>query len=152
MRMRIAADDWAWFQEHPMLWWAATARWEMGRVAPTTEPGIEMDENEVPTGYVLMAHPNIDAWDLLLLDICLAGKAFAEAQVDPAGTVAYQLAVDTANFMTLMGQMEAGAITRDQALRAIKANAITQAATLGVVLPPMDDDLNIIVPEEEILP
>jgi hypothetical protein len=139
-------EDFDWFSrpENLQVWWSNRARWVMGRVAAGL-PGIESDENGEPTGWVRFAHPDIDEWDQLILDICLAGKAYVE-QMGMPELVRMQAEKDLVAFQTLM----ASDLSHEDKIRAIKLNVIKQATALKVPVPELDADLNF-VPQLEVV-
>ena len=146
MILRMEATTYQWFLAHPQVWWAAQARWAFNRVAPG-EPAVEMDENDEPTGYVVMSHPDIDDRDLYIYKVCEAGMRFAQAEDRKqrgaaAALVEMQRQRDTQALLALKAQVEAGRITLDQAIDRIWAEVQRQAKALGVpeYVPPANSE------------
>lgn len=130
--VRAATDE--------LPWWADGPRSAIGRVM-TGEPAQELDNDGNPTGWLLMAHPGIDVWDLWLLDVVRAGWAYADSLgKDGQDLVAYQSAVDWENWEALKAEIDAGNVTPAEAEARAIANAIAQAATLGIDPPDLEDD------------
>lgn len=139
MILRIATADYEWMQANPMVWFSPGARADYSRVAPG-ELAAETDADGELTGYVRMGHPNIDPFDARILEVILAGKAYAGALPKEDGdTLIYLRAVaDMQAFQGLSYLVAAGQITRDQAVEKIRAEVERQAATLG--LPPFVEE------------
>lgn len=149
MIFRIRTEDVEWFRAHPQMWWANAPRWALGRIA--TSPAVETDSDGEPTGWMVDADPRYDLWDKFILDVCLAGMAYAKAlgPEQARALVQMQAQKDHAAFRALADRVTAGQITKDHAKRAVKLEVIRQAGALGVPLPEFDDDLNIVAPEPE---
>lgn len=146
--LRMTAEAFEWFAANSQVWWSAKARWALDRVAPGL-PGVEVDDKGDPTGFVVFADPRIDAWDQIILDVCLAGMAYAQSlgPVKASELVAYQAAKDLTAYRALLERYQAGDLTRDDVERAVKLEVIRQAGVLGVPLPEFDDDLRPLPPK-----
>lgn len=128
----------------PAPWWDDTARATLQQVL-VGEPGIETDDNDEPTGWLLIAHPSIGTWEQWLLEVYRAGWAYVDTLTTDEATalVEYQAATDWAAFDNLRAGLEAGKITHDEAWTQITAYMAAAAARLGIAPPdlsPADDE------------
>lgn len=148
-----------WAKANPMVWWAAQARWPMGRIAPCDPPGWEIDptieltgpdDTSNLTGNRVLSDPRIDVWDRAIMAVCVAGWQYALSLGDDGpGLAAYQAEKDAAALTTLLGRVQSGEITMADAEDAIRAEIRRQAEALEVDISFVDavDD-----PEEIELP
>lgn len=142
MLLRIHATEAMRAAENPLPWFDDIARAFFRKVG-TGQPGVELDGNGEPTGWLLMNHRGIDQWDLFMLDLWRAGWGYVDALPDIEGgeLVALQAARDWANFEQLKERIAAGELTKAEALELAKAELVRQAATLGVD-PPSDEPVD----------
>lgn len=146
MILRMNADTYRWFLDHPQVWWAAQARWAFDRVAPGI-PAIEEDADGEPTGYVVMSHPDIDDRDIYIYRVCEAGMRFAQQQETrqrgaASALVEMQRQRDTEALLAMKAQVDAGRLSLSDAVDRIWAEVQRQAKTLGVpdYVPPAVED------------
>lgn len=149
MNLVFPSDFYAWAQENVMVWWAASARWAMGRVAPGV-PAEVLDEDDEPTGDLIMCHPAIDVWDQAIMAVCVAGWQYALSLPDGEGEIiaAMQAYKDAEALETLIGRVQTGEITMADAEAAIEAEIRRQATALGVDISFVDavDDPELLEP------
>lgn len=141
MRLRFHADELQRIREIEMPWWSAEPRQALGLVV-AGEPAVETDDTGQPTGYYVMDHPGITAFEVWLLDLLRAGWAYVDGLGDDGeGLDEYQAAVDWATWADLLADYLAGRVTRAEAFERIQAHAFELAGTLGVALPvaPVED-------------
>ena len=147
MLIRIHATELMRFAENELPWWADGPRAVLGKVTSGV-PAQELDENEEPTGWLLMSHPGIDLWDLWLLDVVRAGWAYADSREDGEELIEFQALVDWGAWEALQLEIELGQTTRAEALERCRTEAIAQAALLGVEPPAIETDPSIDILEE----
>lgn len=141
MRLRIHADELQRIREVTMPWWAPEPRQALGLVV-AGEPGVETDDNDQPTGWFVMDHPGISAFEVWLLELLRAGWAYVDGLgEDGEGLDEYQAAVDWAEWGDLLADYQAGRVTRAGAFERIQAHAFELAGTLGVALPVVVDEV-----------
>lgn len=147
MELRCTQEEYEWLVANPMVWFAAFARAAFGRVAPG-EPGHIYAEDGETVLWRVWSHSNIDAFDQRILDVILAGKAYAEKLGGEEGqAVIYVRAVaDLEAFLAVEEQVSSGLLEADAAVDIFTAEVNRQAKILGLpdyVEPPeeMLDDL-----------
>lgn len=127
--------------ESPLPWFSDGPRAFFHRVV-TGEPAAEMDENGEPTGWYLMAHPDINEWDLFMMDLWRAGWAFVDSLTEAERSYLVKLQHDTdwANFEQLSERIISGELTEAEGYQLVLQEIARQGETLGVEAPKKDDD------------
>lgn len=156
MKMRMLKTDYEWVQANPMIWWAPYARAKFSRVSPgipATEMTVDSEGVETETGYVVLAHPDIDEFDNYILAVILKGKEYTDDIEDEdtrLGTI-YARAIADLDAFTALGELyDTGGISRDQAIVQMQAVAMAVGDSLGVPRPPeppSEDELLEVLPE-----
>ncbi len=138
-------------QANPLPWWSPNPRWKNGRVAPG-EPAEEVGEDgETPTGYYLMCHPDIDTWDMYVLDVMRAGWNYTTNHPQGADLIAMQQAQDWEEWDRIEYARETGLLTEATALARIMGYLLTLGRSLGVPDPVDENGTPLVAPDPIIL-
>lgn len=156
--IRFHQDELARLRLNPSPWFSPGPRSLMGKITLGT-PAVEVDEEDNPTGYLLMSHSTIDVWDTYLAEAFRHGWALADALdgakydvvvgqdeegedvveqrvYDGNALISHQAAADWELFRALKWDMDRGLVDSATARERIKEYAVIIASAF----PDMVDD------------
>lgn len=141
MILRVHLTEALRLEAQALPWWDDEVRHYLDLVI-SGEPAIEMDADGEPTGWLLLSHPGIGVREVWLLDLIRYLWRLSDSLGDKEAraAVAAQADTDWSNFYLLQEMIEAGELTRDQAVELAWQNAFEQAEAYGFPLPDLEGE------------
>ena len=143
MKLRIHVSELERIRSLPLPYWDNDSRSVLAQVS-AGEPGIETDENDQPTGWLLISDRRITDRELYILDVLRAAWAYADSEPDGASSediMTWHAAVEWQLWQALEENLEAGFITLDEAVGRVWAHVLDLGNQLGVeYVEPSEDE------------
>lgn len=136
MRLTITVTELAALQANPLPWWSEELRDGFG-LARQGHFGVELDDNEVPTGNLVISDRSIGPDEVHTLTVLRAAWAYAQANPE---AVEAQTEKDWAFWNQIKAQLDAGTLTRAEAKAQVREYIEALGEALGVPRPSNEPD------------